>query len=139
MYERDLDFTPSVLLSAYACQPLTGSEPGIGWNWFASLLARGVDVQVVTCVQHRSGIEMFLSEHSPDNLNRVHFVDLPSFLSRIRHTSAMHYLLWQVCVYFYIKSVIGTKKIDIIHHVSYGSIQGGSLLPLLKIPFILAL
>ena len=37
-----------ILLSAYACQPNKGSEPGIGWNWATELVKLGHDVWVLT-------------------------------------------------------------------------------------------
>ena len=36
-----------VLLSAFACAPYRGSEPGVGWNW-AMALAKYNDVVVLT-------------------------------------------------------------------------------------------
>ena len=36
-----------VLLSAYACEPNKGSEPGVGWNW-AKHLAEKYEIYVIT-------------------------------------------------------------------------------------------
>ena len=36
-----------ILLSAFACAPNTGSEPGVGWRW-AIELAKQHEVVVVT-------------------------------------------------------------------------------------------
>ena len=33
-----------ILLSAYACEPHKGSEPGIGWNWAIQLASLGHQV-----------------------------------------------------------------------------------------------
>jgi hypothetical protein len=38
----------NVLLSAYACMPGWGSEPGNGWNWAMHLSERGMNVTVLT-------------------------------------------------------------------------------------------
>ena len=64
----------SILLSAYACQPDTGSEPGTGWNWFAALLKMNVNVHLITALEHRAGIESYLRKHDPDSLTRIHYV-----------------------------------------------------------------
>ena len=45
-----------VLLSAYACEPDKGSEPGTGWN-LALELARHFDVTVLTRANNRGAIE----------------------------------------------------------------------------------
>ena len=46
----------NVLISAYACDPFEGSEPGVGWNWV--LLASGVaNVWVITRANNRPSIE----------------------------------------------------------------------------------
>jgi len=38
---------PKILLSAYACRPKGGSEPGAGWAW-AKAAARDHDVWLIT-------------------------------------------------------------------------------------------
>ena len=48
-----------VLLSAYACEPGKGSEPGVGWNWVKQL-ARHEDVWVLTRSNNRGAIEQAL-------------------------------------------------------------------------------
>ena len=37
-----------ILISAYACEPNKGSEPGIGWNWMINLVKKGHSVTVIT-------------------------------------------------------------------------------------------
>ena len=37
-----------ILLSAYACEPNKGSEPGVGWNWAIQLSKMGHIVKIVT-------------------------------------------------------------------------------------------
>lgn len=50
-----------VLLSAYACEPNKGSEPGVGWN-IANAIAQEHEVWVLTTATHRSGIEAELAD-----------------------------------------------------------------------------
>jgi hypothetical protein len=45
-----------VLMSAYACDPDRGSEPGIGWNT-ALEMARRHDVWLMTARESRSRID----------------------------------------------------------------------------------
>ena len=45
-----------ILLSAYACEPDRGSEPGVGWNWVRHL-AREHEVWVITRSNNRGIID----------------------------------------------------------------------------------
>ena len=51
-----------VLLSAFACAPNRGSEPGVGWNW-ALALAKNNDVTVLTREENRREIEAYKKEN----------------------------------------------------------------------------
>ena len=70
---------PRVLLSAYACEPVKGSEPGVGWNWVRQL-SQFAEVWVLTRANNRNSIEAAIAEHP---LPHVHFVyyDLPRWMS----------------------------------------------------------
>jgi len=37
-----------ILLSAYACEPKKGSEPGVGWNWAIQICKMGNDKKIIT-------------------------------------------------------------------------------------------
>ena len=53
----------NVLLSAYACMPNSGSEPGNGWNWAMHLAERGITVTVLTRGEGRGEIEAYRRDH----------------------------------------------------------------------------
>jgi short-subunit dehydrogenase len=42
-----------ILLSAYACEPGRGSEPGVGWHWATELARLGHEVAVITRSNNR--------------------------------------------------------------------------------------
>ena len=48
-----------ILVSAYACEPGKGSEPGAGWLW-ARAAARRHEVWVLTRANNREAIEAAL-------------------------------------------------------------------------------
>lgn len=48
-----------ILLSAYACEPNKGSEPGVGWGW-ATELAKHHQVWVLTRDNNQPVIEEYL-------------------------------------------------------------------------------
>lgn len=69
-----------VLVSAYACSPNRGSEPGVGWG-FITALAEKHDLWVlVEKSEFEESILEFLRKN-PNKLTSVHFI----FIQRIRH------------------------------------------------------
>src|SRR5690349_14743304 len=86
-----------VLLSAYACEPNRGSEPGVGWNW-ALQEARFHEVWVVTRANNREVIEREMAENPRPNL-RFMYHDLPKWArwwKRGNRGVNLYYLLWQL-------------------------------------------
>ena len=45
-----------VLISAYACEPGKGSEPGVGWNWVKQI-SRFYETFVITRSNNKEAIE----------------------------------------------------------------------------------
>lgn len=122
-----------VLLSAYACLPNAGTEPGNGWNWAVHLAERGIDVHVLTVVEGRERIEEYSRDH-PNSRIRFSYVKLPT--KRFKECSGMHYALWQWCAVKVARSLQQTERFDIVHHVTYGSIHVPSQLWRVGIPVI---
>ena len=67
-----------VLISAYACEPHKGSEPGVGWNW-ARQIAEFAEVWVITRANNREIIEEEFKRNPVSNLHFI-YVDLPKSL-----------------------------------------------------------
>jgi glycosyltransferase involved in cell wall biosynthesis len=125
-----------ILLSAYAFEPNLGSESGNGWNWSYYLTLRGHEVHVMTRIQGKESIERELSKNKIQNLY-VHYVDIPNWSKRFLsgQTSVyLHYLLWQKQAYQFAKTI--APNIDIMHHVTWGSLRGGSELWKIDKPFV---
>src|SRR5579862_6646539 len=86
-----------ILLSAYACEPDKGSEPGVGWNWALALVRRGYEVHVLTRTNNREAIERHGKELSP--ALHFHFFDLPERARFWKYWPGgiyLYYLLWQI-------------------------------------------
>ncbi len=126
-----------VLLSAYACDPSKGSEPGYGFSWAEQLAMSGYQVYCVTTSKGKSAIEQEVG--NAQNPKFI-YVDLPFGLDKIYYKSQMgmylHYLLWQWKAWRVSKREHKKIKFDVAHHVTWGSIQQGSFLYKLKIPFV---
>jgi glycosyltransferase involved in cell wall biosynthesis len=126
-----------VLLSAYYCEPGTGSEAAVGWNW-ALQIARFYDVWVLTQEDGRQGIEASLANEA---LPRAQFVylDLPpwtAFLKKLGWGVQLHYYLWQLAAYFAGRRLHRKIGFDLVHHVTIARYWMPSFLALLPVPFI---
>ncbi|MGC1306805.1 MAG: glycosyltransferase [Phormidesmis sp.] len=130
-----------ILLSAYACEPNRGSEPGVGWN-IAQKLAQFHQVWVFTSNTHRPAIEAELSQRPIDNLQIVYFdpfgwvYDWSNEGKRSQLDVYLHYYLWQIWAYFFGRSLHQQVNLDIIHHVTYVKYSNPSFLSLLPVPFV---
>jgi glycosyltransferase involved in cell wall biosynthesis len=121
-----------VLLSAYACLPNAGTEPGNGWNWAIHLAERGIQVHVLTVTDSREEIESYRASH-PNSRVSFSYVALPRSL---RHRSGLHYLLWQWAALKVARNLHRTSPFDLAHHVTYSSIHVPTQLWRLGIPTI---
>ena len=70
----------TILVSAYGCEPLKGSEPGVGWNWVLQM-AKHNRLHVITRANNQEVIE----SHLPDDLKHqiiFHYYDTPKFIKK---------------------------------------------------------
>jgi glycosyltransferase involved in cell wall biosynthesis len=126
-----------VILSAYSCDPSKGSEPGNGFNWADQLAKYGHQVYCITTSKGKEPIEK--ARQNNPNLE-VAYVDLPFGLDKMYYWTQLgmylHYLIWQWLAYKHAKQAHKKKKFDLAHHVTWGSLQQGSFLYKLPIPFL---
>ena len=123
----------NVLLSAYACLPNSGSEPGFGWNWALRLAERGLDVTVLTRGEGRDNIEAYMCLNPRTNLHFV-YVTLPTKM--LSYGTGIHYLLWQCLAVGIARKAHAERSFDVIHHVTYGSIHVPTQLWRLGLPTV---
>lgn len=126
-----------VLISAYACEPNKGSEPGVGWNW-AKQIAWFAETHVITRANNRNAIEEELRKSPIPNLY-FHYYDLPKWVSiwkKRRQCFRFYYFLWQIGIYFIAKRLNREKRFDLVHHLTFGNIFYPTFLFLLPPPFI---
>ncbi|MDB9527387.1 glycosyltransferase family 4 protein [Oscillatoria sp. CS-180] len=124
----------SVLVSAYACGPGRGSEPGVGWN-VARELSRYHHVHVFTRSNNRAAIEQELSDRPNPNLHFTYF-DPPGWAAWLPPAQLPHYYSWQIAAYFMARKLLAVQTFDIVHHVTYVRYSSPSFLSLLSIPFV---
>jgi glycosyltransferase involved in cell wall biosynthesis len=126
-----------VLISAYACEPGKGSEPGVGWN-LAAEAARRHDVWAITRANNRSVIDAELARNPIPSLHMVYY-DLPRW-SRWWKRGApgvrLYYYIWQLALYFVARRLHRQIHFDVTHHVTFVKYWMPSLLPFLPAPFL---
>ncbi len=106
----------NILISAYACEPYRGSEPGVGWN-LSLELSKHCDVTVITRSNNRPIIEKYLNDNPQENIKFIYY-EIPKLLSwwkKGQRGVHLYYYLWQIGIFFKIKKV-GFSQFDLIHH-----------------------
>lgn len=120
-----------ILLSAYACEPLKGSEPTAGWKWAYELSKRGNKVYVITRSNNKTTIDDYLKkEKNAPNINFFYY-DLPSFFIKLKkkfNFTNLYYFLWQFYILKICKKLNEKIKFDVIHHITFGGLRHFSFL-----------
>lgn len=128
---------PKILISAYACRPGMGSEPGVGWNMVQQLV-KYCEVWAITREDNRPSIEAELAKNPISGLQFV-YCDLPIWARWWNYKGKgvqLHYYLWQIIAYFSARKLHQKHSFDLVHHVTYVKYWSPSFLALLPIPFV---
>ena len=126
-----------ILISAYACEPGKGSEPGVGWNHLRPA-ARFHDVWVMTRAENCALIEQALAADPMPNVHWIYF-DLPrwaSFWKKGQRGVRLYYSLWQFVAYWNARKLHRGVGFDLVHHVTIVNYWLPTFLPFLSIPFV---
>ena len=123
-----------VLISAYACLPKEGSEPGVGWNT-AREVSNYHRVWVLTRESNRAAIEAFQARNALPNMTFV-YCSPHGPLNRLRPARIPHYYSWQAGAYRIAKQLHRAINFDIAHHVTYVRYSSPSVLCALPIPLL---
>jgi glycosyltransferase involved in cell wall biosynthesis len=127
-----------VLISAYACEPDKGSEPGVGWNW-ALAAAERHEVWVLTRSNNREAIESDLGDTGGPALHFA-YVDLPPRArawKRGRVGLRVYYLLWQFLAAREARRLHRRHNFDVVHHLTFANVWLPALSCLAGPPFVL--
>ncbi|GAB4024897.1 glycosyltransferase family 4 protein [Spirosoma koreense] len=128
-----------LLVSAYACIPNQGSEQATGWAYATMLSQNDLDVHCLTLIDGQEVIDAVLAGGGFPNLT-VHYVTLPEWVNAFYHKGLIgmyfHYLFWQWQAYQTARRLHRVMQFDLVHHVTWGSIQLGSFMYKLGIPFV---
>lgn len=127
-----------ILMSAYACEPGQGSEPGVGWNW-ALQAARHHEVWVLTRANNRTAIESELARAPNPHLHFIYH-DLPGWVLRAKRSILGvrgYYLLWQLSALKVARQYHRQIGFDIGHHITIVAFRYPTFLPWVGVPYVL--
>jgi glycosyltransferase involved in cell wall biosynthesis len=128
-----------VLLSAFACAPHSGSEPGVGWHWALEVARLGHDVLVLTRTSNRAAIEAELTGGRLPAGLRFEFV-MRGWLCRLADRGLplqLVHLAWQAIAYRHARRLAAAEPFDLVHHITYCVIRQPSFMGRLPVPFVL--
>jgi glycosyltransferase involved in cell wall biosynthesis len=127
-----------VLLSAYSCSPIAGSEPAIGWNWARCIAAAGYEVVVITRAINQKDIDLACSQQAISN-PRFIFHDLSPLLQKLYKVpfgNYVYYSLWQYTAAQKAARAHQQERFDRVQHITWGSFRLPSFMGRLGVPFI---
>jgi glycosyltransferase involved in cell wall biosynthesis len=126
-----------ILISAYACEPGKGSEPGLGWKMPVAM-ARRNDVWVITRSNNRAAIEEELAMRPVPGL-QFRYVDLPRWArwwKRRQRGVQLYYYLWQIAAYLAARRLVRETDVDVVQHLTFVKYWVPSFMSLLRRPFV---
>lgn len=128
-----------ILISAYACSPQRGSEPGMGWN-FVKALGQFHDLHIITELKWKDDIENALVL-DPALKNNMRFY----FLKKNRNHSLRKiwppsyyyfYKIWQKKVLQLALELDKTENFDLVHHLNMVGYREPGYLWKINKPFV---
>lgn len=127
----------NVLISAFACQPGKGSEPGVGWN-FVKHMAGNHNVWALTKSTNKPLIDAELQKRPITGLHFIYFDLSQTFIfNEKRLGEQIYYVIWQLFVRKKIKNLSKTIDFDLVHHLTFNQFRTPSVGFFLEKPFIM--
>lgn len=116
-----MDITPKILISAYACSPKHGSEPGMGWNW-VNQISEHYDTWVLTDEYYAAQCRDYMASNGLLK-PKLHLIGIerPGGRHRIYGYFWLHYLtqnLWQRKAFKVARKLHAREHFDLIHQLN---------------------
>lgn len=130
-----------ILLSAYACEPNRGSEPGVGWNWALALVRLGHHVTVITRANNKVVIEQELKDLGEPYASKLNFLyyDTSKWILKLKKSGLgvpVYYAIWQRGILKLAKEAHITQQFDVVQHITFGVWRQPTQMHKLDIPCI---
>lgn len=129
-----------ILLSAFACRPSSGSEWGVGWNFFCEL-SNYFDVHLITEGEFKEEILLECRNLGIRSSN-LHFVELSPQARKRCHNQGdwrfyVDYRLWQKRVLRYAILLNKRENFSLVHHLNMIGFREPGELWKMGLPFVL--
>lgn len=127
----------TILISAYGCEPIKGSESGVGWNWTLQM-AKSNKLHVITRANNRDLIEQHIPSDVAHNIT-FYYYDTPAFIKNMKNKAKglyFYYFCWQLGIMPLVRKINKEHKIDYNMHLTFGSMWMPIFLPFSSTPFI---
>jgi glycosyltransferase involved in cell wall biosynthesis len=138
IHEHGMDLRDiHVCISAYACDPTRGSEPGIGWN-IVREVARRHRVWAITRRKNEAAISAELQRAPLPKLRMIYF-DVPEPLLVWKKGPVgieVYYRLWQRLTRRLVEDLHRDVRLDLTQHVTFGRYWSPTALAYFSTPFI---
>lgn len=130
----------NILLSAYACEPNKGSEPGVGWNW-AIEIAKHHNVWIITRDNNEPTITAYLRKHPEYKNENLHFIYVGlskklTFWKKGRRGMRLFYMIWQRKAARVAMNWNKKVHFDIVQHITFVSYTQPTYMYKLGVPMI---
>jgi len=128
-----------ILVSAYACEPHRGSEPGVGWAW-VELMSTFAEVTVLTRSNNRTAIEKAAADHAWVGSVRWVYHDLPGWAMTLKRSTGLvqpYYAAWQHTARRILGSLVDEQRPDLVHHLTFGTYWMPFATDRLKLPVVI--
>jgi len=127
----------TILVSAYACEPLQGSEQGVGWNMVLQM-ARQNKVHVITRANNQKAIESNLPLDIKNNIF-FHYYDTSFFIRKFKKKEKgvyFYYICWQIGIIPLIWKLTKLYHFNYSMHLTFGNVWLPTFLPFFYPAFI---
>lgn len=116
-----------VLVTAFACSPDHGSEPGIGWGWVRAL-SEFCELTVITPSCNQQGVEAFQSAKNSISARFI-YEDVLSISPRLNRKAKskigvlIRLFLWQYRLRKRLRILLSGNDYQVVHHLTLGSFR----------------
>jgi glycosyltransferase involved in cell wall biosynthesis len=126
-----------ILVSAYACEPLKGSEQSVGWNMVLQI-SKHSEVHVITRTNNKEFIESNLPSNNKKNIF-FHYYDTNFFIRKFKKKEKgvyFYYICWQIGIIPLVRRLTKLYYFDYSMHLTFGNVWLPTFLPFFYPAFI---
>jgi glycosyltransferase involved in cell wall biosynthesis len=112
----------NLLISAYACGPHMGSEPGMAWNWIKNL-SDFHKIHLITSCDYQAALESWVYENELDQKIILYFNDIGEKGAKMGLNQGdwrfyYYYYKWHKKTLDIANEILNTHAIDIVHQLN---------------------